>query len=79
MPKGSKKKFICRIFVHTNTTDAEMNKAAGGSKKIEVFFRPERNRSRLNFSDEDLIWRFISSKFNLHLSFWSFFDLSSVV
>ena len=30
-------------------------------------------RSRLNFSDEDLIWRFISSKFNLHLSFWPFF------
>ena len=23
-------------------------------------------RSRLNFSDEDLNWRFISSKFNLH-------------
>jgi len=38
VPKGSKKKFICRIFVHTNTTDAEMNKAAGGSKKTEVFF-----------------------------------------
>ena len=36
-------------------------------------------RSRLNFSDEDLIWSFISSKFNLHLSFWPFFDLSSVV
>ena len=35
--------------------------------------------SRLNFSDEDLILNFISSKFNLHLSFWSFFDLSSVV
>ena len=35
--------------------------------------------SRLNFSDEDLILNFISSKFNLHLSYWSFFDLSSVV
>ncbi len=35
--------------------------------------------SRLNFSDEDLIWSFISSKFNLHLSFWPFLALSSVV
>ena len=36
-------------------------------------------RSRLNFSDEDMNWSLNSSKFNLHLSFWSFFDLSSVV
>ena len=36
-------------------------------------------RSRLNFSDEDSIWSLSSSKFNLHLSFWSFFALSSVV
>lgn len=44
------------------------------------FLRTERlYGSRLNFSDEDLNWSFISSKFNLHLSFWSFFDLSSVV
>ena len=33
-------------------------------------------RSRLNFSDEDLNWSFISSKFNLYLSFWLFFDFS---
>ena len=29
-------------------------------------------RSRLNFSDEDLIWCLSSSKFNLHLSFGRF-------
>ena len=36
-------------------------------------------RSRLNCSDEDLSGSFISSTFNFHLSFWLFFDLSSVV
>ena len=36
-------------------------------------------RNRLNFSDEDLILSLSSSKFNLHLSFWPFFALSSVV
>ena len=36
-------------------------------------------RSRLNCSDKDLSWSFISSTFNFHLSFWLFFDLSSVV
>ena len=36
-------------------------------------------RSRLNFSDEDLILSLSSSKFNLHLSFLPFFALSSVV
>ena len=30
-------------------------------------------------SDKDLNWSLSSSKLNLHLSFWPFFDLSSVV
>ena len=38
-----------------------------------------KQRSRLNFYDEDSIWSFITSKFNLHLSFGPFFDFSSVV
>ena len=38
-----------------------------------------KQRSRLNFSDEDSIWNLSSSKFNPHLSFGPFFDLSSVV
>ena len=44
---------------------------------IEVFRElwQRRFRSRLNFSDEDLIWRFISAKSNLHLSFWTFLTL----
>ena len=36
-------------------------------------------RSRLNCSDEDLSWSFISSTFNFHLSFGLFFDFLSVV
>ena len=45
--------------------------AISGGEKIWIsgdtccIFAPT-YRSRLNFSDEDLIWRFISSKFNLH-------------
>ena len=33
-----------------------------------------KNRSRLNFSDEDLNWSMSSSSFHLHLSFWLFFS-----
>ena len=50
------------------------NQAASFRKNMGI-----RYGSRLNFSDEELIWRLSSSKFNLHLSFWPFFDLSSVV
>lgn len=50
MPKGSKKKFICRIFVHTNTTDAEMSKAAGSDKLSEVFFHPKKSYLILAFA-----------------------------
>ena len=51
----------------------------GKFTKTIPYFQAFSYWSRLNFSDEDLIWSLSSSTFNLHLSFWPFFALSSVV